>query len=85
VTADPFAAKIEEFRDQITRAPGKQTFLGPPPTLDGSYRCTFCGRSYTDHGMQPSPFDYAMSRRLREHHRNDFGPNGYYSDEPRLP
>lgn len=85
MTADPFAAKIEEFRLELERRPGRQNYLGSAPTLNDHYDCTFCGKNYIAHdGAVRAAFQWDMNRVLREAHRGDFGPDGYYDDEPKF-
>ena len=76
-------AAVVEFRREITTGPNFQTFLGSPPVIDGCGYCTFCGHHKGFHNLADA-WSYDESRQAREAHRNDFGPNGYYSDEPKL-
>lgn len=83
---DPWAKMILAFREEIATSRDTSTFLGTPPMVDARGGCTFCGQSYTRHGDGDFHARWAFdsSRVLREHHRRDFGPHGYYADEPNL-
>lgn len=75
---------IEEFRREISNIPNQQQYLGDPPTVSGRGICSFCGDHKGFHRGLSAVWSYDDARQLREFHRNDFGPNGYYSDEPKL-